>query len=91
MWQGSDFDLEEALNRELDQFEDFDIAHELNNLVSPLPLVAKKYSIESHTLRYFESSYISDLSFMEMDENSYTSKPQLFIILNQNRSNKKIS
>ena len=90
VWQGSDFDLEEALNRELDQFEDFDIAHELNNLVSPLPLVAKKYSIESHTLRYFESSYISDLSFMEMDENSYTSKPQLFIILNQNRVKQKV-
>ena len=89
VWQGSDFDLEEALNRELDQFEDFDIASELNNLVKPLPLVAKKYSIESHTLRYFESSYISDVRFKEMDESNYPNRPELFIILNQNRIKQK--
>ena len=89
VWQGSDFDLEEALNRELDQFEDFDIASELNNLVKPLPLVAKKYSIESHTLRYFESSYISDVRFKEMDESKYPERPELFIILNQNRIKQK--
>ena len=56
VWQGSDFDLETALNKELEQFEDFDIANELNKLVNPLPLVAKKYSIESHTLRFFKTS-----------------------------------
>ena len=90
VWQGSDFDLEEALNKELEQFEDFDIANELNNLVKPIPLVAKKYSIESHTLRYFKTSYISDMSFSLLDENNYPTEPELFIVLNQNKIKAKI-
>ena len=85
VWQGSDFDLEDALNKELDQFEDFDIANELNNLVKPVPLVAKKYSIQSHTLRYFKTSYISDISFSLLNEENYPTEPELFIVLNQNK------
>ena len=85
VWQGSDFDLEAALNKELDQFEDFDIANELNKLVNPLPLVAKKYSIESHTLRFFKTSYISDTHFMGLEENSYSLEPELYILLKQNK------
>lgn len=85
VWQGSDFDLEKALNKELDQFEDFDIANELNKLVNPLPLVAKKYSIESHTLRYFKTSYISDTNFMKLDKDDFPHEPEVFILLNQKR------
>ena len=89
VWQGSDFDLESALSRELDQFEDFDIANELNKLVNPLPLVAKKYSIESHTLRYFKTSYISDSHFVNLDNDSYSSEPELYILLKQNKVKEK--
>lgn len=85
VWQGSDFDLEAALNKELDQFEDFDIANELNRLVMPSPLVAKKYSIESHTLRYFKTSYITDKNFVNLDQAQLSSEPQLFILLKQNK------
>ena len=85
VWQGSDFDLEAALNKELDQFEDFDIANELNRLVMPTPLVAKKYSIESHTLRYFKTSYISDKNFVSLDQDRLSLEPQLFILLKQNK------
>ena len=90
VWQGSDFDLETALNRELDQFEDFDIANELNKLVKPLPLVAKKYSIESHTLRYFKTYYISDSHFVNLDDDSYSLEPKLFILLKQNKVKEKV-
>ena len=47
--------------------------------------MAKKYSIESHTLRYFNTSYISDMSFSLLDENNYPTEPKLFIVLNQNK------
>ena len=85
VWQGSDFDLEAALNKELDQFEDFDIANELNRLVMPTPLVAKKYSIESHTLRYFKTSYISDKNFVNLDQDQPSLEPELYILLKQNK------
>ena len=83
--RGSDFDLEAALNKELDQFEDFDIANELNRLVMPTPLVAKKYSIESHTLRYFKTSYISDKNFVNLDQDLLSLEPELYILLKQNK------
>ena len=85
VWQGSDFDLEAALNKELDQFEDFDIANELNRLVMPTPLVAKKYSIESYTLRYFKTSYISDKNFVNLDQDQLSLEPELYILLKQNK------
>ena len=85
VWQGSDFDLEATLNKELEQFEDFDIANELNKLANPLPLVAKKYSIESHTLRFFKTSYVSDTYFSSLDKNNHSLEPKLYILLKQNK------
>ena len=51
----------------------------------PSPLVAKKYSIESHTLRYFKTSYITDKNFVNLDQAQLSSEPQLFILLKQNK------
>ena len=82
VWQGSDFDLEAALNK-LDQFEDFDIANELNRLVMPTPLVAKKYSVESHTLNILKP-YISDKNFV-IDPDQLSLEPELYILLKQNK------
>ena len=51
----------------------------------PTPLVAKKYSIESHTLRYFKTSYISDKNFVNLDQDQPSLEPELYILLKQNK------
>lgn len=58
VWQGSDFDLEAALNDEITQQGRIELAYELNNRKSLLPLVARKYTIQNGTLRYFQPVFI---------------------------------
>lgn len=63
VWQGSDFDLEEALEEELNKLGNFNLAAELNRSQHMMPIVARKYTIQSGTLRYFTPKFIdaSDL------------------------------
>lgn len=80
VWQGSDFDFEQSLSHELAQLESFDLAHELNSLMPPLPLVAKRYSVTSGTLRTIPSQYLAEsmlISGLDVDQ----STPQAFLLL----------
>jgi len=54
LWEGSDIDLEERL-READRrvAEGVSLAQKVNQLWSPRPLVAKRHSFQTGTLRYF--------------------------------------
>ena len=58
VWQGSDFDLEEALQEELGKLGSFNLADELNKKQYMLPVVARKYTIENGALRYFTPRFI---------------------------------
>ncbi|RLA38217.1 MAG: hypothetical protein DRQ64_09095, partial [Gammaproteobacteria bacterium] len=57
VWQGSDFDLESALQEELSNLGNFSLADELNSAKSLLPVVARRYTIESGGLRYFTPTF----------------------------------
>lgn len=54
VWQGSDFDLEIRAEDARDKLGAFSLADKLNERHEILPIVARKYSIENGTLRYFE-------------------------------------
>jgi len=58
VWQGSDFDLEAAINDEINQQGSIELANELNERKSLLPIVARKYTIQNGTLRYFQPIFI---------------------------------
>tara|TARA_B100001123_G_scaffold99773_1_gene115159 strand:- start:666 stop:3431 length:2766 start_codon:yes stop_codon:yes gene_type:complete len=60
IWQGSDFDFEQALSHEMSQLEDLSLAEELNSLLPAKPIVARRISIEHHTLRYFKTFYVDE-------------------------------
>jgi hypothetical protein len=55
VWQGSDFDLQGALEQGVAEIEgQFSLAETLNKLNPLKPIVARKVSFEFGTLRYFE-------------------------------------
>jgi hypothetical protein len=58
VWQGSDFDVEAALQDELNNLGNFSLAEELNKAQSLLPIVARKYTIKNGSLRYFVPTFI---------------------------------
>ena len=53
VWQGSDFDLEEALKEEQGKIGNFSLANTLTSRKTMQPVVARRYSIETGALRYF--------------------------------------
>jgi len=53
VWQGSDFDLEGHVREETSKLGAFNLAEQLNSRHSLLPIVARRYTIDSGTLRYF--------------------------------------
>jgi len=81
VWQGSDFDFEKSLSHEIAQFESFDLANELNALMPPLPLIAKRYSVISGTLRILPSSYLAEDQLPVRAENLSHSVPQAILLL----------
>jgi len=67
VWQGSDFDLEEALEEELSNLGEFSLASELNGSDTVMPIVARRYTIKSGALRYFLPEFV--------DAQTYASSP----------------
>ncbi len=67
VWQGSDFDLEEAVEEELNNIGELHLASELNDSDVLMPIVARRYTIKSGALRYFMPEFV--------DAQTYTSSP----------------
>lgn len=63
VWQGSDFDLDAAVHEEVRQLGQYHLAEELNKRKSLLPIVARKYTIQTGTLRYFQPVFVDAQSY----------------------------
>jgi len=70
IWEGSDFDLQACLRQTIQELGQFDLAETLNSRKTLLPIVARRYSIKSASLRYFQPFYttVSTKSAQEQSE-----------------------
>lgn len=68
VWQGSDFDLDAALNEEQGKIGNFSLAEALANRKPMLPIVARRYTIETGTLRYFQPLFIDAKNYKDIPE-----------------------
>ncbi|WP_321528566.1 hypothetical protein [Sedimenticola selenatireducens] len=68
VWQGSDFDLEATIQEELEKIGRFNLAESLNNRHSLMPIVARKYTIQSGALRYFYPTFTDAQSFSQLED-----------------------
>jgi hypothetical protein len=58
IWEGSDFDVEEAVKFEIERLGKTSIANILNKIYPLRPVVAQRHSYQTGTLRYFECQYV---------------------------------
>jgi hypothetical protein len=65
VWQGSDFDLDAALQEQRDQLGRIELAKLLNEREVIAPVVARRHAIETGTLRYFRTQFADTLSAVE--------------------------
>ena len=70
VWQGSDFDIELSVEDERGKLGRFSLADKLNERHQILPIVARKYSIQTGALRYFMPVFTSKDSYNTLDTNS---------------------
>lgn len=67
LWDGSDVDIEENINKarqHVDESMTLDLL--LNEINPPRPLVARRHSYQTGTLRFFEVSYASAINIKEV-------------------------
>ena len=67
VWQGSDFDIEDVLEQELHNLGKFSLSVELNNKNSLLPVVARRYTVQNGTLRYFMPVFVDASNYKELE------------------------
>lgn len=63
VWQGSDFDLEKAVQEELSQVGRFDVPTSLNERKPLPPVVARRHTIKTGALRYFLPCFVDINTF----------------------------
>jgi len=79
VWQGSDFDLEAALQEEINNVGNFSLAEELNKSKGLLPIVARKYTIQNGTLRYFTPIFADAKNFRSLAETDNEARIVLYL------------
>ena len=87
VWQGSDFDLELAIEKSQNQIDSFSLAEQLSLNQTLAPIVARKYSIENGTLCYFYIKFV-DASNYKLAEK--ISQQQIFIYISSGQDDKKL-
>lgn len=79
VWQGSDFDLEEALEEEINNLGEFSLANELNKANALMPIVARRYTIKSGALRYFTPEFVDAQTYKTSAQK--TNEPRIIFFL----------
>lgn len=79
VWQGSDFDLEAAVQDELNQLGRLNLPEALNDQKPLPPVVARRHTINTGTLRYFFPLFVDSTSFTK--EPSKTNELRIIICL----------
>ena len=83
VWQGSDFDLDAAVEEELSKIGRFDLAEQLNARHTLLPIVARKYTIKTGGLRYFVPCFVDAKSYKSEKPNGDAPRIIFFLVEGQ--------
>lgn len=62
VWQGTDFDIDERTELERQKLGQFELARILNDREEPEPVVARRHSVRTGALRYFEVAFVDSES-----------------------------
>jgi hypothetical protein len=83
VWQGSDFDLEQALQEEINSIGQFSLAKELNEAKNMLPVVARKYTIQTGALRYFVPIFVDAKTYKTTEQQSEDARIVFYLASDQ--------
>ena len=85
VWQGTDFDIDERTAAEAQKLGRFDLAKTLTERTGGAPVVARRHSAETGTLRYFEVVF-ADPESRRFVETNPKNAPRIVFVLAEGRS-----
>ena len=88
VWQGSDFDIDAAVEEELTKLGQFSLADHLTDRKALLPIVARKYTIQKGTLRYFLPRFVDARNYIK--EQPKAAAPRIIFYLSEGQDDQKI-
>jgi hypothetical protein len=88
VWQGSDFDLDAAVDEQRAKLGRLELAEALNRRHALLPIVARKYTIQSGTLRYFAPVFVDVKSFRTIGR--CDEQPRIIFFLSEGKNDETI-
>ena len=88
VWQGSDFDIDAAVEEELDKLGQFSLSEHLASRKAMLPIVARKYTIQNGTLRYFVSRFVDAKNYLK--EPGKATEPRIVFYLSEGQDDQTI-
>jgi hypothetical protein len=83
VWQGSDFDLDSRVEEELTKLGRFELAEQINKRHNLLPIVARRYTIENGTLRYFTPIFADSKSAIQLVKEN--DQPRIIFYLSEDK------
>lgn len=78
VWQGSDVDIDGLIDEEIGNLADFDAAEDLNALRIVQPLVARRHSLKTGALRYFDVRFVADPEAVNLSSGN---RPEVVVFL----------
>jgi len=88
VWQGSDFDIDAAVEEELAKLGQFGLAAHLTSRKALLPIVARKYSIQNGALRYFSPRFVDAQTYEK--EPVRADEPRIIFFLSEGQDDQTI-
>ena len=88
VWQGTDFDINEAVQLEIEKRGRFELASTLLERTEPVPFLARRHSIQSSSLRYLPISYVDALTYRHHPESMAT--PRIIFFLAEGKDDENI-
>lgn len=84
VWQGTDFDIDERTDLEKEKLRRFELAEAITERVESAPVVARRHSIETGALRYFELAFV-DAQSKRLVATSERHDPRIVFFLAETR------
>ena len=84
VWQGTDFDIDERTDLEREKLGQFELAAALRDRIESAPVVARRHSIETGALRYYELAFV-DAQSRSLVETNARPDPRIVFFLAESR------
>ena len=80
VWQGTDFDIDERTDEEKDKLGEFDLAEALRHRAVAAPVLARRHSVRTGALRFFEVAFL-DARSLSLVPTTDTDSPRIVFFL----------